>query len=402
MDLLLGRELKSDRPVYISAEGARAVFVCGKRGSGKSYTLGIIVEELLNLYGQDVVPIIVDPIGVYHTMSQRNDAQTDALYQYGLTPKALPVRLLVPSDPTRLYEAEVLDAMVQRGVAVVPLRLNPSDLSPDGWCDLFEVSVHRPSGIVLFRAVQWLDGQGFPYTVRDIADTVKADGLAPEMTQEALLNRLEAAHRWGIFTDTRNYVPIDEIFTPGVVNILDLSPLESGPNSLRNLTVGVIARNLFRRRMAARLREEFGLSSPLPRVWLCIDEAHQFVPSGRPTLAKEVLVRWVKEGRQPSLSAVLASQQPSAVDWDVLSQCDVILSHKLTNKVDISALNALSHDYMAAELRSYVRELERVGQAVLVDDDRESVTLLQIRPRQTCHGGGTARPEPAVEESIWE
>ena len=47
-------------------------------------------------------------------------------------------------------------------------------------------------------------------------------------------------------------------------------------------------------------------------------------------LSEELLIQWAKEGRQPGWSLVTFSQQPSALDMEVLSQCDVIISHALT------------------------------------------------------------------------
>ena len=206
---------------------------------------------------------------------------------------------------------------------------------------------------------------------------------------------------WRIFTQD-GYRPMDAIFAPEAVNVVDLSRLESGPRGRRNLTVSLIARNLFRARADARLREEFGLASPLPRVWLAIDEAHQFIPAGGSTLAKEQLVRWAKEGRQPGLSLIVASQQPSAIDREVLSQCDVILSHKLTTRDDVSALNRLSQDYMGSELKTLIKKLKRVGEAILVDDERETVHHLSIRPRQSRHGGSSLAPAEEEHFDLWQ
>ena len=61
----------------------------------------------------------------------------------------------------------------------------------------------------------------------------------------------------------------------------------------------IVARRLFTERTRMRRREEFGMETRLPPVWMAIDEAHQFVPQGRASLCKEMLIRWVKEGRQP-------------------------------------------------------------------------------------------------------
>jgi hypothetical protein len=361
----------------------------------------VIIEELVALGGPGIIPIIVDPMGIYHTMVKRNERESDPLFHWGLTSRSFEVRLLIPGVPEELYDPAILDALRSRGVAYTPLRLNPSDLSPDGWCDLFNANINQPLGIALFRAVQNLEeAHGF-FVVRDIMKAIEKDGRAQDVTKEALLNRLEAAQGWHLFSDDA-YQPMDMIFQPGVVNIVDLSRLESGPRGRRNLVVSVIGRNLFRARSDARLREEFGLAGALPRVWLAIDEAHQFVPSSGTSLAKEQLIRWAKEGRQPGLSLVVATQQPSAIDREVLSQCDIILSHKLTARDDVSALNSLSQDYMGSELRAFITQLDRVGQAVLVDDERESVSMLQIRPRQSQHGGGTTASDVEGDYDIWQ
>jgi len=400
MKLFLGKDVQSEEPVYLDAEGARAALVCGKRGSGKSYTLGVFVEELLASGKENIIPIIVDPMGVYHTMTQTNTSQQDVLFRWGLSTKGYNVRLLVPGDPRLLYDDDILQALAQRDVNIIPLRLNPSDLSPDGWCDLFGANINRPLGIVLFRAVQHLQEGGDTFSISDIIQMVNRDSKAQDTSKEALLNRLEAARSWQLFAED-DYSPIQELFVPGTVNVLDLSRLEPGSRGRRNLAVSVIARNLFRARSDARLREEFGLAAPLPRVWMLIDEAHQFVPSGSTTLAKEQLVRWAKEGRQPDLSLIVASQQPSAIDPDVLSQCDIILSHKLTIRDDISALNNLSQDYMGGELRTFIKSLKRTGEAVLVDDERELVHMLRIRPRRSQHGGSSVPPQEEEMFDIW-
>ncbi len=400
MKLLLGRDVLHESPVYLEATGSRAVLICGKRGSGKSYTLGVFIEELLTASGGGIIPIIVDPMGVYHTMTLANDLQRDDLFRWALNPKSYPVRLLIPGDLDDLYDQDVLRALRDRQVEVISLKLNPSDLSPDGWCDLFNANINQPLGILLFRCVQQLAKRTQDFSVSDIAKAVERDERANEVTQEALLNRLEAARAWRIFSE-HTYQPMDAIFRPGTVNIVDLSRLESGPRGRRNLTVSIIARNLFRARSDSRLREEFGLASPMPRVWLAIDEAHQFIPTGSSTLAKQQLVRWAKEGRQPGLSLVVASQQPSAIDHEVLSQCDVILSHKLTTRDDVGALNRLSQDYMGGELQTFIKRLNRVGEAILVDDERETVHHLSIRPRQSRHGGSSVAPAEEDKLDLW-
>lgn len=389
MRLYIGDSMDDDRETYIDATDARSILACGKRGTGKSYTLGDIVEEI-HTEADDIVPLVVDPMGIYWTMAEPNDEQRDLLWDWGMSTEGYPVNLLVPGDPQSRFDTEVLHELEGRGIDVNPLLLNPSDMSPDGWCDLFDLNINKPMGITLYRAVRELNQNGSDeqFNLADIIEKVEMDGDSNERTREALLNRLEMAKDWDIFAES--YQDIWRTLDKDRINVLDLSIIEPGKYGLRNLVVNVLGKDLFRQRQDARRREELELGVDIPKVWMFIDEAHNFVPSGRSSLAKDTLIRWVKEGRQPGLSMVVASQQPSAIDSDVLSQCDVILCHKITTREDIKSLNKLSQDYMGGELKTYVQNIDNVGEAVYVDDDEETVEMVKIRPRKSKHGGGEA------------
>lgn len=384
--LFVGRNLEDDSDVYIDAGKSRAVAICGKRGSGKSYTMGVLIEELMR--EGEAVTLVVDPMGIFHTMSLPNHEQERTLWDWGESPDALPVRVLVPGDPVVRYgDHEIVERMEGRGVEFAQLRLNPSDISPESWCDLFDFNINEPLGIALYKAVRTCRKKyGADFFVPHMIDTIELDSRAATKTVEALVNRLDMAQEWGFFEGSR-YREVWELLDPFTVNILDLSTIDSGRYGRRPLILSALTRNLFRKRSIARRREELGLEAGMRKVWMLIDEAHQFVPSGKSTLCKEALIQWAKEGRQPGLSLVVASQQPSALDMEVLSQCDVIISHALTTKEDKSALNRLTKDYMGAELRVFINKIARTGQAAFVDDDIERVTMVQIKPRKSRPGG---------------
>lgn len=387
MQLFIGEGLDSGEDTYIEVDRARSILTCGKRGTGKSYTLGNIVEEI-HRQAPDIVPLVVDPMGIYWTMGESNDSQDTLLFDWGLTPEGFSLNLLIPGDPEERLGDAVLRELENRNIDVNSLILNPSDMTPDNWCDLFDLNINKPMGITLYRAVRELSEDNSKYFLRDIVKKVEHDANASDRTKEALINRLEMAEQWGIFGES--YQNIWETIDPDRINVLDLSVLEPGKYGLRNLVVDILARNIFRQRVDARRREELSLQIDVPKVWMFIDEAHNFIPSGESTLSKDTLIRWVKEGRQPGLSMVVASQQPSAVDSDVLSQCDTILCHKITTREDIKSLDKLSQDYMGSDLKTYVRNIDNIGEAVFVDDDAEKVTKVKIRPRKSAHGGGEA------------
>jgi hypothetical protein len=197
------------------------------------------------------------------------------------------------------------------------------------------------------------------------------------------------AQDWGVF-ESAKYREVWEILRPDAINIVDLSVIAQGRYGLRNLVIAVLANFIFRKRTIARRREALGLAADTKKVWLVIDEAHNFCPAGASTLAKEILIRWAKEGRQPGLSLIVASQQPAAIDTEILTQCGIRIVHRITSRDDFRAIDALSQDYLAEGLPTRIKGLAGPGQTLVIDDDRESVVAVQIRPRQSNHGGGSA------------
>jgi DNA helicase HerA-like ATPase len=187
------------------------------------------------------------------------------------------------------------------------------------------------------------------------------------------------------------------------------------PNSwnIKNLVVGLIAEKLFIDRMLARKEEEYKFvhksmnlfgddevkKFDFPMIWLVIDEAHEFLPHDGKTLATDPLVTILREGRQPGISLILASQQPGKIHTDVMTQSDVVIAHRITAKLDTDALGALMQSYMREGLVSMLDNLPRVkGAALIFDDNNERMYQMRLRPRLTWHGGEDPSAIPKKDE----
>jgi DNA helicase HerA-like ATPase len=389
-DIILGTDVETGQPIPIRADRSQRILVCGKTGTGKSYTLGVMIEELAGI-GSDIV-VVVDGQGIFWTMAEPNPVsrETDGLWGFDRAPRGFPVNLMVPGDPVERFGGrDILDEMERRGIQVQGLRLNPSDLTPEMWCELFDLDINELQGILLFKAVrQCWKRLGRDFLIDDVsAEVMRLAAL--DQTKEAVLRRMEMATDWQIFEESA-YREIWEILRPDAINVLDLSVIAQGRYGLRNLVIAVLANFIFRKRTIARRREALGLASDTKKFWLVIDEAHNFCPSGRSTLAKEILIRWAKEGRQPGLSLIVASQQPAAIDSEILTQCGIRVVHRITSREDFKAVDALSQDYLAEGLPTRIKQLAGPGQTLVIDDERESIVLAQVRPRQSLHGGGSA------------
>jgi hypothetical protein len=173
---------------------------------------------------------------------------------------------------------------------------------------------------------------------------------------------------------------------------------------VKALVVGVLGQHLFDDRMEARKKEEYQeVRSSLhyfseeqktkqeePLVWMVIDEAHEFLPKDRTVPSTKALVTILREGRQPGISLILASQQPGKIHTDVMTQSDTVISHRITAKVDIDALSLLMQSYMRLGLNEMLDQLSRTkGAALIFDDNNEKMYSIQVRPRFTWHGGSS-------------
>jgi hypothetical protein len=180
---------------------------------------------------------------------------------------------------------------------------------------------------------------------------------------------------------------------PGQITVIDTSFLEE---SVANLVIDVIARKMLEsRKLAARLGQ-----GEIPPVWLLIDEAHTAIPSGSKTAASDSITEYVKQGRRPGCSIVLATQQPASVDSHVLSQLDLMITHKLVFKDDIDAVFKRMPTTVAPHMKKpeFIRELP-MGKALVGDKDEliDRAFVLNVRPRKSQHEG---RSIPTTEARI--
>jgi len=388
--LEIGRMTDSDSNMEtqycIDMNKTHRILICGKTGSGKSYTMGVALEELVNVH--NLITLVIDSQGIFWSLAEPNDSQEVVLWDWNLNPQGINVNLLVPGDPVECYGSEdVVDKFRDKGLDLTQIRLNPSDVSAEMWCDLFNFDINEYRGICLYNAVRKCKRKyKKDFFIDSIIGEVEDDSKALDATKAAVLRCLDMALDWEIF-ETYQYKEIWELLDQNKVNVLDLSVKEQSKYGIRNLIVAILSQLIFKHRTDAKRREQLGLPADMPNVLMAIDEAQNYCPSTGSTLAKDILVKWAKEGRQPGLSLMVVSQQPSSVDSEILSQCDIKIIHKITSKADRVAIDALSQDYISGEISSYIRKLPNQSKALVLDDNEERLNIVEIRPRMSCHSG---------------
>ncbi len=379
--------------VYLDVNHSQVIFICGKRGSGKSYTLGAIAEGMANLPPDErkkLSLVILDTMGIFWTMKYPNRKDTGMLREWGLTGDGINVVIFTPVGFFKQYR--------ERGIPTdFAFALLASELETTDWATAFELSLTEPVGVLIERVVTTLHERGGRFGIDNIIAALQATN---DPAMQAAINRFENAKTWGIFSDEGT--PLKELIKPGQVAVLDVSCYAGGAGSwnVRALVIGIVAQKLFMERMHSRKDEEHEQlqrdvlyeqperHEPEPLVWLFIDEAHEFLPREGKTASSEALITILREGRQPGISLVLATQQPGKIHTDVMTQSNIIISHRITAKLDTDALGTLTQSYMRGDLEKFLNELPRVkGAAIVLDDNNEKLFPIRVRPRQSWHGG---------------
>ncbi|HLC77669.1 MAG TPA: ATP-binding protein [Candidatus Nanoarchaeia archaeon] len=393
----MGQYTSLSNRIFMDVARSHVILVAGKRGSGKSYTLGVLAEELANLpreVSQNIASIIFDTMGIYWTMKFRNEKDRELLADWNLKTKDLPVKIFVPKGYYDNYLSKSIPADEK-------FALDVSEMNQEDWLITFNLEITHPISVIIERVVSSLKAKK-SYNIKDIISKIEDDKRSTQEVRNAASALFEAADGWGIFADNSSEATIiRSLVTPGKTTIIDLSVYNSiGAFNIRALVISLVSRKLFNQRMEARKAEEVkavakGLSlgdysdrKENPLVWMFIDEAHEFLPLEGKTPATDALIQLLREGRQPGISLVLATQQPGQIHKDVMTQSDIVISHRVTSEPDLKALNQIMQSYLLDNIKQYMDDLPTLkGSAIILDDNSERIYPARIRPRFTWHGG---------------
>lgn len=396
----MGQTVSLSNPVYLDIASAHVMFIVGKRGSGKSYSMGAIAEGLSDLpqeIKQNLSIILLDTMGIYWTMKYPNYQDAPLLKNWNMEAKPLDVKIYTPSGFYYQYK--------ESGIPTdFPFSLRPLDVDPLDWCTAFSIHPNSAEGVLITKIVQRLNEKNEDYDLNYLIDIVRKDTESDHVVKSIVVNQFEKAKGWEIFS--KEGTPLKDLVAGGQVTVLDVSPYATMSSGweIKALVVGLICRTLFNQRMLARKTEEFKtvdaamhyftksaeeqLKEPL--VWIALDEAHELLPKEGKTAATDALITILREGRQPGISLILASQQPGKIHTDVMTQSDTVIAHRLTAQMDVEALQQLTQSYMRHGLEEEINQLPRLtGAAVIFDDANERIFPIQMRPRFTWHGGGS-------------
>jgi DNA helicase HerA-like ATPase len=352
--MFVGFFVDTQVPVRMSfpriSKGHTVIF--GRTGSGKSWTVGVCLEEVCKLH---VPVVVIDPHGEYETLSSPYPSSGwKTMKAQGLKPRHFPTRVIRvnPEKPTvgevfiRVFASEdgKTDFALVRKQAFVSYAngslQNSSFIKFDSTMLMHYAKLVKPIDKKLKI------GSDYNSDIRRLGPNDYAVRLAETMAN------------------------VSELVQPDKVNIITLRDID--PESSRVL-VGIIVEDLFKAR-----------KKDLVPPFICvIEEAHIFAPSVSNEVSKPTLETLAKEGRKFGMPTWFVSQRPQLLSTTIRANCENFIIQRITHPSDQQAIIGACEGLDSDAIKT-LKNLP-VGTAMITGTVVDFPIVVKVRHRQTAH-----------------
>ncbi|RMD66006.1 ATP-binding protein [Candidatus Pacearchaeota archaeon] len=339
--LCIGKLLNHDVDVRLGLSKLfqKHVAILAMSGAGKSYTVSVLLEELLSRSVEDgrIGVVVIDVHGEYSQMKHT----------------AL-------SDRITVYDA----SKIKVGTKNLSINMFP-----------FYHSLSGPQKRVLGSALSTLKRaarlERKLFTVKDLAlELSSLEDKNSAKTRDALLDHLESMRKMRMFGKVDD-PSVSALVKPGHLSIIDMRNVDS--EKKKQLIVAYYARRLFNAVKKGRI----------PPFLLVVEEAHNFASEKvrrEDMLSKQEIEKIAREGRKFGASLCLISQRPVRLSTTALSQCNTHIIMRVTNPYDINHIGESSEGIDKHMLNS-ITSL-KVGEALIVGEAVVQPIFVRVRRRK--------------------
>ena len=343
--------LAGDAPMRLDAGGFdRHTFLCGQSGSGKSYSLGLVLEQLL--LETDLRIVILDPNSDCARLGELREN----------VPPGLAERWAALAPGIQLRSAE--------SPGQERLRLRFGELAPATQAALLQLDpvADREE----YAELQALVGEARPQSLEALADADRAEARRLGLRVANL-----GYDRLGVWARADAGSLLDDLDDPEIrCLVVDTGSLPTREEQA--LVAESVLRGVWERRRERR------------PVLLVIDEAHNVCPAAPAdaltAFATEHAVRIAGEGRKFGIYMLVATQRPQKVHENVISQCDNLVLMRLNSAAD-AAFVAEMFGFAPPGLVGLATDF-RLGEALAAGKLSSHPAVLRFGARVAREGGG--------------
>lgn len=164
------------------------------------------------------------------------------------------------------------------------------------------------------------------------------------------------------------------------IKVIDLSEV---PSDMLPIIIGVVTRLVYEVQFWMTPKEK---ETRHPFAFIC-DEAHLYMPRDTTKMkavenkSLEIFEKIAKEGRKYGVSLVIVSQRPAELNSTIISQCNNIVSLKITNDRDKSAVATMLTDSLVGLVET-LPNLD-VGECIVIGDSIKLPTKIILdKPKE--------------------
>lgn len=344
-------------PAFLDPTGfSRHTFLCGQSGSGKTYSLGVILERLLM---ETSLPIVIlDPNSDFVRLGDLRE-----------TPKSP----MVDRYRIAAQGVHVLRARGSESTNVLNLRFSDLEPSAQAAALMIDPLTDREEFDELMRAVEQLGHR--QYSLLEVYEILEQDDAVGAKKLHLRIRNLRIT-QWDVWARTDESASITDAVAENrrclVVDIGGLArPAEK--LSVANSVLANLWENRYRRQP----------------VMIVIDEAHNVCPrspsSSLAALTNDLVTLIAGEGRKFGLYLLLASQRPDKINPNVLSQCENLVLMRMNSESDLEHVQSVFSHVPRSLLAQASRF--RLGQALVAGRIVQHATLLKFTTRLSEEGG---------------
>lgn len=334
-------------PFSLDAGGfGRHTFLCGQSGSGKTYSLGVLVEQLL--MQTDLRVVVLDPNSDYVRLGEPSpQANADSSARYETVARSVAVRSGT-SGASRIG-VRLRDLSPSRQAAV--LRLDPV--------------ADRHEYAELLNLVE-------DENIRSLDDLARSPAEALKLRAHNL-----GVDQWDIWPGADGASLTEDIEDAAGARclVVDLGSLPTREE--QTLAAGAVLEQLWSQR------------SRRQPCAIVIDEAHNICPAEPAdqltALATADAIRIAGEGRKFGLYLIVVTQRPQKVHENVVSQCDNLVLMRMNSLADIGHL-ARVFSFVAPGLIERATAFVQ-GEALVAGKISSHPALIRFGSRITHEGG---------------
>lgn len=353
-------------PVYYNVKDLSThFFIVASTGGGKSYTLGVLIEELLKYSKreEDTALLIFDFHNEFGglTVANQNRDQVQNLKSRNLSPQAFSSDLLVFN-----------------------WEWNPIKLRPTFSLDRLKFLSNMPEEYALYLQ-NVIEDSNPPIPLQALEKKIKSSDMH-YARKRAIESRIQGLQSSGLFS--KNYFTVKDIIQPGKGTLIQL-----GNSDLGDWAVRFVVADLLRDLYQAKLNGEIPSN-----VILFLDEAHKFAPRASDDPLSSILHAISREGRKLGLWLVISTQTSKDLSEVVMKNCNSLLalsSPKRQTKV-ISRIYGVERDKI-----DVLSEISP-GKGFFKAPSFPFPLMVDVRPRQSSEisqGDGTkAKVQKKIKE----